>query len=135
VKGIRVKRLYKDNFDKKLGGVCGGLAQYFQVDSSLIRLIAVALTLVSFGITFLVYLVLWGVLPKGPRAYIQASYKRLYRSRRNRILAGVCGGLGTYFKINPDILRLIFVVLLFVTVFIPVFVFYVAAAFIIPEEP
>lgn len=36
---------------------------------------------------------------------------RLYRSETNRIIAGVCGGLGEYFKIDPTIIRIIFVVL------------------------
>ncbi len=130
-----MRRLYKDNFDKKLGGVCGGLAQFFQIDSSLIRLIFVALTLISFGIAFLVYLILWGVLPAGPRAYIHAPYKKLYRSRKSRVIAGVCGGLGEYFRIKPDILRLVLVALCFITFFLPILIFYVVAASIIPEEP
>lgn len=34
-------------------------------------------------------------------------YKKLYRSRRNYMIAGVCGGLGEYFNIDPVIMRLI----------------------------
>ena len=37
--------------------------------------------------------------------------KRLYRSRKNRIIAGVCGGLGEYFGIDPVIIRLLWVLL------------------------
>lgn len=37
--------------------------------------------------------------------------KRLYRSRTNRIIAGVCGGLGEYFQIDPLIIRLIWLIL------------------------
>lgn len=37
--------------------------------------------------------------------------KRLFRSRKDRVLAGVCGGLGEYFDIDPIIFRLLFVVL------------------------
>ena len=37
--------------------------------------------------------------------------KRLYRSRSDRQLAGVCGGLGEYFGVDPTIVRLIFIVL------------------------
>ena len=129
-----MRRLYKDNFDKKLGGVCGGLAQFFQIDSSLIRLIFIALTLISFGIAFLAYLLLWALLPQGPRAYIHAPYKKLYRSRKNRMVAGVCGGLGDYFRIKPDILRLILVALSFITFFFPILIFYVVTAAVIPEE-
>jgi phage shock protein C len=39
--------------------------------------------------------------------------KRLYRSRTDRMIGGVCGGLGEYFNLDPTLMRLIFVVLLF----------------------
>lgn len=39
--------------------------------------------------------------------------RRLYRSTTNRVLAGVCGGLGDYFAIDPTLIRVIFVVLFF----------------------
>lgn len=39
--------------------------------------------------------------------------RRLHRSRRDRVIAGVCGGLGEYFGINPLVFRIIFVVLAF----------------------
>ncbi|MDY0379835.1 MAG: PspC domain-containing protein [Defluviitoga tunisiensis] len=37
--------------------------------------------------------------------------KKLYRSRENKVLAGVCGGIGEYFEIDPVIVRLIWIVL------------------------
>jgi phage shock protein PspC (stress-responsive transcriptional regulator) len=40
---------------------------------------------------------------------MSAQYKQLFRSRNDRMLAGVCGGLGEYFDIDPTIIRLIFV--------------------------
>lgn len=59
--------------------------------------------------------------------------KRLYRSRRNRILAGVCGGIGEYLNVDPTIVRLMWVAL---TLLWGVgLVFYIIAALIIPEEP
>jgi phage shock protein C len=39
--------------------------------------------------------------------------RRLTRSRSNRIIAGVCGGLGNYFGVNPWIFRILFVLLVF----------------------
>jgi len=55
--------------------------------------------------------------------------KRLYRSRRNRVLAGVCGGLGEYLNIDPIIIRILAVV-------IPGFGWfaYLVCAIIIPSE-
>jgi phage shock protein C len=40
-------------------------------------------------------------------------YKKLYRSRKERVIAGVCGGLAKYFEMDPVIVRIIAVVLLF----------------------
>lgn len=38
-------------------------------------------------------------------------YKRIYRTRDDRMLGGVCGGLGRYFNVDPTIVRLLFVLL------------------------
>ncbi len=129
-----MRRLYKDRFDKKISGVCGGLAQYLHLDASLIRLLFIFLTFITAGIFILVYIVLALILPLGPKAYIESDYRKLYRSVRDRRIGGVCGGLGKYFKIDSNIIRLIFIVLLFVTAFFPMAISYVIAIGIIPEE-
>ena len=51
------KKLYKSSTDKKILGVCGGIAEYFGVDSTIIRIVAVLLAL-SGGMGFLTYLIL-----------------------------------------------------------------------------
>ena len=58
--------------------------------------------------------------------------KRLYRSVGNRMLCGVCGGLGEYFNIDPTLVRLLMVFLCFAG-FSGV-IAYIVAAIIIPEE-
>lgn len=130
-----MKRITRDRFDKKIAGVCGGLAQYFRLDSSIIRLIFIALSVLTGGLFFLVYLICWWLFPLGPRYYVEATYKKLYRSRRNRYLAGICGGFGKYFKIDPNIFRLGFLVLLFITGILPILIAYIIGVVIIPEEP
>ncbi len=61
------KRLYRSTSQKMLGGVCGGLAEYFDVDVSVIRLLFVGLTLVTalFPMTFF-YIIAWIVVPQQP---------------------------------------------------------------------
>lgn len=59
--------------------------------------------------------------------------KKLYRSQKNKILAGVCSGLGEYFEIDPVIIRLLWIVLTFLGGF--GVVLYILAIFIIPLEP
>jgi len=56
------KRLYRSEVDKMLGGVCGGLGDYFDIDPTLIRLIFVLLS-VSGGAGLWAYLILWIVVP------------------------------------------------------------------------
>ena len=50
------RRLERSRFDKKLFGVCGGLAKYFDVDSTIVRIIFILLTLTSFGLGIVLYL-------------------------------------------------------------------------------
>lgn len=58
-------RLYRSVHDKMIGGVCGGLANYFNVDIALIR-IAFVLLLIFGGGGFLAYIILWIVIPSEP---------------------------------------------------------------------
>jgi len=62
----------------------------------------------------------------------QNSIKRLYRSRTNRIIFGVCGGLGEYFGIDPIIFRLIFLALTFGGG--AGILLYIVMAFLVPNE-
>ncbi|AIG65172.1 PspC domain-containing protein [Weissella tructae] len=60
--------------------------------------------------------------------------KKLYKSN-DRVLAGVLGGIADYFKIDPNITRLIFVALLLLSWFVPLTIFYIIAAIILPTRP
>lgn len=62
------------------------------------------------------------------------SIKRLYRSRTDRILAGIFGGLGQYFEVDSVLLRLVWLVLFVVTGFFPGAIIYLVAIFVIPLE-
>ncbi len=59
------KRLVRSSTDSKIAGVCGGLADYFDIDPMIIRLVWVVLFLCG-GTGGLAYLVLWIVLPLAP---------------------------------------------------------------------
>lgn len=58
--------------------------------------------------------------------------RRLYRSRENRMLFGVCGGIGDYTGIDPTVIRLGMIFIGFTCIGI---LFYIAAGLIIPEAP
>ncbi|MBM3312068.1 MAG: PspC domain-containing protein [Candidatus Aminicenantes bacterium] len=58
------KRLYRSQAQRMIAGVCGGLAEYFDVDVSLVRLIFVAIALVSVLVPMTIfYLIAWVVIP------------------------------------------------------------------------
>jgi phage shock protein C len=59
--------------------------------------------------------------------------KRLYRSRSNRMLGGVCAGLGEYLNIDPTVIRILFVVLAFA--YGASFVIYLVMWVLMPEAP
>ena len=63
-----------------------------------------------------------------------ASVKKLYRSSDNRIFAGICGGLGEYFNVDPTVVRVVYVLLSLLTAFMGVLV-YIILLFIIPKRP
>ena len=60
--GRRSRRMYRDGQDKSIGGVCSGLAYYFNTDPLLLRILFVIGLFMGFG--FLLYLILWIVLPQ-----------------------------------------------------------------------
>jgi phage shock protein C len=66
---------------------------------------------------------------------MKLEYKRLYRSNKDSMIAGVCGGLGEYFNLDPTIVRLITILLLFVTGLFPVLIIYIILSAVIPKNP
>jgi phage shock protein C len=62
-----------------------------------------------------------------------SEYKRLYRSKRDRILGGVCAGIGDYFNIDPVLVRVAWVVAFFAAGV--GFLAYLIAWIIVPEDP
>lgn len=57
------KRLYRSAHDRKICGVCGGIAEYFNIDSTIVRLGGVLLTCVSFGTGILAYFIAAVIMP------------------------------------------------------------------------
>lgn len=63
------------------------------------------------------------------------DYKKLYKDPYDKKLAGVCGGLGNYFNIDPTVVRLICLLLDFLTGIVPGIVVYILAAVIMTDPP
>ncbi len=60
--------------------------------------------------------------------------KKLYRSSKQRMIAGICGGLAEYFDMDVNIMRLLFVAIGLVSVLFPMVIFYIIAWIIVPEK-
>ncbi len=62
------KRLTRSTVDRKLGGVCGGLAEYLEIDSTVVRLVWAVLTIVPGAIVLgvVAYLIAWFIIPGSP---------------------------------------------------------------------
>lgn len=60
------KRLYRSNHDRMFAGVCGGIAEYLEVDPTLVRLVFVALSLMG-GPGLIIYIVMMLIVPEAPR--------------------------------------------------------------------
>jgi phage shock protein C len=58
------KRLTRSRNDRMVSGVCGGIAEYFGVDSTLVRILVVVLTVLGFGSLLIAYIVGWILIPE-----------------------------------------------------------------------
>jgi phage shock protein PspC (stress-responsive transcriptional regulator) len=100
------RRLYRNENDKVLGGVCSGLANYFNIDVVIARIIFVVL--LFSGVGFLTYIIMWVAVPSSAVMEIGGTRKKLFRDPDDKIIAGVCSGIGNYFGINAWIPRVLF---------------------------
>jgi phage shock protein C len=207
-----IRRLYKSRTDKMIDGVCGGIAEYFAVDSTLVRLAFVFLIFMG-GMGLLLYFIGMIILPANARAADeppaaqqehragqnttfwaillialglfwfssniglgfwhhwwgmpwhvamplllilagvafllhgrdgtqpvqadparQAATPRLYRSRTETKISGVCGGIAAYVNTDPTLVRILFIVAGFASAgfIIPL---YIIMAIVVPKEP
>lgn len=58
------RKLYLSDKDRKIAGVCGGLADYFGIDSTIVRILWALAVMVSYGTGFILYLVFWLIVPR-----------------------------------------------------------------------
>ena len=101
------RRLFRDENHKLVGGVCSGIANYFDVDIVIVRIVFLVL-LFSFGIGFIPYIILWIAVPSSATTVIGSRRKKLYRDNDEKYIAGVCSGIGNYLGINAWIPRVLF---------------------------
>jgi len=59
--------------------------------------------------------------------------KRLKRSRKNRMIAGVCGGIAEYFDVDPTVVRIVYVLVSIISIAFPGILVYIVMWIIMPE--
>lgn len=105
----RTKQLFRDENNKKIGGVCSGIANFFGIDPTIVRLIALLL-LIFYGTGLLVYIILWICVPSSAVQVIGSSQRKLFRDVSNKTIGGVCAGLASYFDVSIWVPKVIFIV-------------------------
>lgn len=130
-------KLYRNPTNQSLGGVCSGIGYYLNVDSSIVRLVFVIASF-FFGTSVFIYLLLWFFVPKASNvleAKVLVDFEinnpnKLLRNEQTKVIAGVCAGLGIHLGIPIWVIRLLFVIGVFVFGFS--FLGYLLAWLIIP---
>ena len=100
------KRLYRDDQNKVLGGVCSGIANYFGIEPWVVRILWFFLI----GVNILGYLILWIAVPSSSVKEVGGVRKRLFRDLDSKIIGGVASGLSKYFGIQVWIIRILFLI-------------------------
>jgi phage shock protein PspC (stress-responsive transcriptional regulator) len=100
------RRLYRDEESKILGGVCSGIGNYFNIDPWVPRIILIVTAFAGVGL--FAYLILWAFLPSSSTKVIGGVRKKLYRDADDKLIAGVCSGIGNYFGFSAWIPRVLF---------------------------
>ena len=200
------RKLYRSQQSRMIGGVCGGMAEYFGIDPNLMRLLFIVLTFLG-GTGILIYIASLIIIPNNPDQTIPEkseslikdkslfwgsllvviglfllfrqiglfysfhiwqipwqsvwavmfiiigvillfnktktakaespetnSGKKLYRSRSQKMISGVCGGLAEYFEIDVSVVRILWVIGTLLSIGLGVLA-YVIMLIIFPENP
>ena len=110
--------MFRNEKKRIVGGVASGIAHYFGIDPLWIRLIILLLFLnVLFGpisgMVLITYIILWIVVPGSYDLGEDKNLKKMYRDPEGRVLGGVASGIAAYFGVDSTVIRLIFVLTVF----------------------
>ncbi|MCX2740144.1 PspC domain-containing protein [Pontibacter anaerobius] len=113
------KKLYRDVNHKVIAGVSSGIANYLSIDPLWIRLFFVLLVLlgiVSAGVSaatgVILYVILWIAMPEST-LLPETKVRKLFRDPEDKKLAGVSSGIAKYFGVDVAVVRLIFLISIF----------------------
>ncbi|MGM0446600.1 MAG: PspC domain-containing protein [Bacillota bacterium] len=94
------KKLYRSRENRVIGGVCGGVGEYFEIDPVIVRIILLLLFFVG-GIGFITYIIAWIIIPERPfekeNIEVDETVIKEQKEKRMKILGYILFGLGVYF--------------------------------------
>ncbi|MEQ1728194.1 MAG: PspC domain-containing protein [Vicinamibacterales bacterium] len=131
------RRLVRITADERVAGVCAGIADYLDVDVTLVRALWLALSIVPGAVIggIVAYVLAWIVMPEGQANRVSLG-RRLVRSVGDAKVAGVCGGLADYFGVDSTLVRVAWIVLSVMPgAIVGGLLVYLAAWFIVPKAP
>lgn len=130
--GAPVPRLWRSRDDRILAGVIGGLSEKYGWDPLPVRLLFSVLTAMSGGLLVVPYIAVWAITQAHGES---AAPRRWWRSRRDKVIAGVLGGLADKFDTQPTFLRVLYTALTIVSGGFPGILLYLVLWAITPLEP
>ena len=108
------RRLTRRPADGRVAGVCAGIAAYFDLDVTIVRLLWIILSIAPGALIggAVAYVAAWMLMPESREPIAtQVTSRRLMRAFDNRKFAGVCGGLAEYLGIDATLVRVASVIL------------------------
>ena len=135
------RRLTRLPDEARIAGVCAGIATYLHTDATFVRLAWVILSIWPGALVFgvIAYIVAWVIVPVASESEARSATPypaKLFRSRTDRKIGGVCGGLAAYLGTDATLVRLAAAVVGIVAGAIVMgVVAYAVAWFIIPASP
>jgi phage shock protein C len=128
--GLPEPRLWRSRSSRVIAGVIGGLSEKFGWDPLPARLLYGLLTLASGGLLAIPYLAIWAITRTHGAPH---GAPRLWRSRSNRVIAGVLGGLAERLDVSPGSLRVLYVILSIFSAGFPGILIYLVLWAVMPE--
>lgn len=140
------KKIERSRYNRKISGVCGGLADYFDMDVTFVRLIFLMMALsalivynASAVFVIICYFSLAVIIPaegavKSRKTSSSWRKMSLYRVEDEKMITGLCGGIAKALSVDPTVVRVLTAVPAIMTGIVPGFVIYLVIAWIVPSE-
>lgn len=130
-----MRKIYRSQENRIIWGVFGGIGEYFGIDPAIFRLIGILFCIATGIFPFImIYILAYFIIPSKKADNINGEIKKLYRSQEDKIVAGIFGGMGEYFDVDPTIFRLFALLLCISSAIVPFVILYIIAYFIIPPK-